>query len=179
MNQQLITKINGIDIVTVEHDGEIYVPIIPIREAIAANYASQFEKLQTDDIFSDSVVLLRGITAADGKQYETLCLPLRLVYLWLGTLNQMNVSADARENVRAYRLVCARVLYDHFAGAATRQQEQNQVERTLLDRKAAALESIAGHKKGIADDNAEIRKLDEQLLKLQSERLNPQRSLFS
>lgn len=32
--QQLISKINGVDIVTVDRDGEIFVPIKPICDAI-------------------------------------------------------------------------------------------------------------------------------------------------
>ncbi len=76
MKQQLITKINGADIVTVERDGEIFVPIKPICEAIMVNYTSQLEKLQSDDTFSGSTVPLRGIVAADGKEREMMCLPL-------------------------------------------------------------------------------------------------------
>lgn len=76
------------------------------------------------------------------------------------------------------RAECYDVLYDHFAGAAKRQQEQNRAEQDLLDRKATALESIASHKKAIAEDNAEIKKVNEQLSRLQSERLNPSPTLF-
>lgn len=174
----LITKINGVDIVTVERDGEIFVPVKPICEAITVNYTSQLEKLQSDVTFSTSTVPLRGIVAADGKEREMVCLPLWLVYLWLGTINPKNVDENVRPKVMMYRLECARVLYQHFAGAAKRQQQQNEAEKSLLERKATALEAISGHKKAISEEQSEIKRVDDQLAKLQSERLNPQPSLF-
>lgn len=70
MTQQLITKINGVDIVTVDCNGEIFVPIKPICQAVMVNYTTQLEKLQSDDTFSASTVPLRGIVAADGKECE-------------------------------------------------------------------------------------------------------------
>lgn len=87
MTQQLITKINGVDIVTVDCNGEIFVPIKPICQAVMVNYTTQLEKLQSDNTFSASTVPLRGIVAADEKAREMLCLTLWLVYLWLGTIN--------------------------------------------------------------------------------------------
>lgn len=35
MNQNLISKINGIDIMTVEKEGETYVPVKPICRALS------------------------------------------------------------------------------------------------------------------------------------------------
>ena len=72
MTQQLITKINGVDIVTVDCNGEIFVPIKPICQAVMVNYTTQLEKLQSDDTFSASTVPLRGIVAADEKEREML-----------------------------------------------------------------------------------------------------------
>lgn len=177
MSQTLISKINGVDIVTVERDGEIFVPIKPICEAIGIDFASQYRKLQSEDILSASVVIMTMV-AADDSSREMVCLPLKFIYGWLFTINPGKVAPEARETVSRYRRECYDVLYDHFAGAAKRQQEQNRAEQDLLDRKAAALDSIANHKKAIAEDNAEIKKVDEQLSRLQSERLNPAPTLF-
>lgn len=175
--QTLISKINGVEIVTVDRDGEILVPIKPICTALGIDDKRQREKIQDDEILS-SVGGLKPSTGADGKSYEMYCLPLKYVYGWLFTINPKNVAPEAREAVSRYRRECYDVLYDHFAGAAKRQQEQNRAEQDLLDRKAAALDSIANHKKAIAEDNAEIKKVDEQLSRLQSERLNPSPTLF-
>lgn len=171
MKEQLISKINGVDIVTVEQNGEVYVPIKPICAAIGVNYTTQLEKLQNDETFSSSVVPLRGITAADGKEYETLCLPLWLVYLWLGTINPRNVAEAVRQKVTGYRLECARVLYEHFAGGLRRQVETNEAEIALLKE----INSAIGEEK---EARTRRKRAEDKLDKLRAERLNPQPVLF-
>lgn len=178
MPQTLILKINGVDIVTVEQDGEIFVPIKPICEAIGIDVESQRDKIQADEILSSTAVLSTAV-AADGKEREMFCLPLRYIYGWLFTINPKNVTPDAREAVTRYRRECYDVLYAHFNESARRQQEQNRAEKALLDEKAQCLQVIAKSKECINTANGRIRKVDEQLAKLQDERLNPQPSLFS
>ena len=51
MQQQLISKINGVDIVTVERDGDVFVPIKPICVALGIEAAPQRDKLQKDEFF--------------------------------------------------------------------------------------------------------------------------------
>lgn len=84
--QTLISNINGVDIVTVDRDGEIFVPIKPICEAIGIDVESQRDKIQADEILN-SVAVFCTATGADGKQYEMHCLPLRYTYGWLFTIN--------------------------------------------------------------------------------------------
>ena len=47
--QQLISRINGVEILTVERDGEVYVPIKPICEAIGIDVDAQMENPGSDD----------------------------------------------------------------------------------------------------------------------------------
>ena len=69
MNNQIISKINGVDIVTVERDGEIFVPIKPICEAIGIDDRAQRDKIQSDEILGSTGVLSTSV-AADGKERE-------------------------------------------------------------------------------------------------------------
>lgn len=177
MSNQIISTINGAEIVTVDRDGEIFVPIKPVCDAIGIDAKAQRAKLQEDEFFASTGAIITSV-AADEKERDMYCIRLRDVYGWLATINPGKVAPEAREAVTRYRRECYDVLYDHFAGAAKRQQEQNRAEQDLLDRKATALESIASHKKAIAEDKAEIKKVDEQLSRLQSERLNPSPTLF-
>lgn len=166
-----ITKINGIDIVAVEKDGNIYVPIKPICQALGVNYTSQLDKLKSDETFSSSTIPLGGTVAADGKEREMICLPLLLVYLWLGTISPNNVSDQARAKVVAYRLECAHALYEHFTGSMRRTIETNNAEIELLKQINTA---IADEKEA----KTRKKKAEESLAKLRSERLNPQPTLF-
>ena len=176
--QTLISKINGLDIVTVERDGEIFVPIKPICAALGIEAAPQRDKLQNDEFFN-SVGTIIVSTGADGKSYDMYALPLKFIYGWLATINPGKLAPEAREAVTLYRRECYDVLYKHFNESARRQQEQNRAEKALLDEKAQCLRVIAKSKECINTANGRIRKVDEQLAKLQDERLNPQPSLFS
>lgn len=80
--QNFITRINGADIVTVDKDGETYVPIKPICEAIGVDAKSQRAKLQEDEFFA-SVGAIITSTGSDGKHYDMYCLRVRDVYGWL------------------------------------------------------------------------------------------------
>ena len=168
--QQLISKINGVDIVTVERDGEIFVPIKPICEAIGIDFATQYRKIQSEEIISATVVIMTMV-AADESSRDMVCLPLKYVYGWLFTINPGKVAPEAREAVSRYRRECYDVLYEHFAGSMRRTIETNNAEIALLQQINSAI-SDEKEAKG------RRKKAEEALGKLRAERLNPQPSLF-
>lgn len=178
MKQQSITRINGVDIVTVEENGAILVPIKPICTALGINAKAQRDKIHQDETL-ESVGVLSTPTGADGKQYEMFCLPLKYIFGWLFTIQPDRVAPDAREAVINYRRECYDVLYDYFSGGARRQQEMNLMEQELLGRKESLFCEIKDHKGAIGACNKAIDKIDIQLRQLQTERLNPQPSLFN
>lgn len=171
MSQQLITKINGIDIFTVEQDGEVFVPIKPICEAIGIDDRAQRDKIQSDEILASTGVLSTSV-AADGKEREMFCLPLRYVYGWLFTINPKNVAPEAREAVAKYRRECYDVLYEYFTGSMHRTIETNNAEIELLRQINSAItdEKEAKNRRKKAEDS---------LNKLRAERLNPVPTLFN
>lgn len=170
MQQNLITKINGVDIITVDYQGETYVRVKPICDALGISLERQREKIQSDDILSTTAAL-RGAVAADGKEREMLYLPLRYVYGWLFTINPKNVAPGAREAVTRYRRECYDVLYHHFTASMQRTIETNNAEIELLRQINSAI-SREKEAKG------RRRKAEEALGKLRAERLNPQPALF-
>lgn len=165
-----ITKINGVDIVAVEQDGEIFVPIKPICDAIGIDAKAQRAKLQEDEFFSSTGAIITSV-AADGKEREMFCLPLRYVYGWLATINPGKVADSAREAVIHYRRECYDVLYEHFTGSMRRTIETNNAEIELLQQINSAI-SDEKEAKG------RRKKAEEALDKLRTERLNPQPRLF-
>ena len=171
MNEKQITRINGVEILTVERNGEVYVPIKPICAALGVNYSTQLEKIQADETFSESTVPLRGMVASDGKAREMICLPLWLCFLWLGTINPKNVAESVRPAVISYRIECAKALYEHFSGSMRRTIETNKAEIELLQQINSA---ISDEK----DAKSRRKKAEEQLARLRAERLNPQPGLF-
>lgn len=170
MQSQFINKINGVDIVTVERDGEIFVPIKPICDAIGINADGQRIKLRDDEFFNSTTEII-SVVAADGKEREMYCIRLRDVYGWLATINPGKVATEAREAVSRYRRECYDVLYDHFTGSMRRTIETNNAEIELLKKINDAIteEKVAKSRR---------KKAEEALDKLRSERLNPLPSLF-
>ena len=136
--QTLISKINGVDIVTVERDGEIFVPIKPICEAIGIDVDAQRNKLNSDQFFNSTTAIIAAV-AADEKEREMYCIRLRDVYGWLATINPGKVAPEAREAVAVYRRECYDVLYEHFTGSMRRTIETNNPEIALLQQINSAI----------------------------------------
>lgn len=170
MENHFITKINGTDIVTVDRDGEVLVPIKPICDALGIEDAAQRVKIQNDDFLASTGSIIESV-AADGKTREMFALPLKFIYGWLATINPGKVAPEAREAVSRYRRECYEVLYDYFQRKARRATEQAQAEATLLAEKLSAEQSIKEYKH-------QIKGIDAKLAQLQSDRLNPQPTLF-
>lgn len=168
--QTLISKINGVDIVTVERDGEIFVPIKPICEAIGIDVDAQRNKLNSDQFFNSTAAIIAAV-AADEKEREMYCIRLRDVYGWLATINPGKVAPEAREAVAVYRRECYDVLYEHFTGSMRRTIETNNAEIALLQQINSAISEEKEAK-------TRRKKAEEALGKLRAERLNPQPSLF-
>lgn len=171
MNHQLISIINGVDIVTVERDGEIFVPIKPVCEALGIDAKAQRAKIQEDDFFASTGAIITSV-AADEKAREMFCIRLRDVYGWLATINPGKVAPEAREAVSRYRRECYDALYEHFTGSMRRTIETNNLEIDLLKQ---VNDAISREKAAKADR----KQAEDALTKLRSERLNPRPSLFS
>lgn len=170
MEQKIITKINGIEIVTVNQDGGTFVPIKPICTAIGIDFAAQYNKIQSDE-FLQPVIAIIATTGADGKTYDMVCLPLKYVYGWLATINPGKVAPDARETVTQYRRQCYDILYEHFTCSMKRTIETNNAEIELLRQ----INSAISDEKEARDRR---KKAEKDLDKLRAARLDPQPSLF-
>lgn len=170
MTQSIISKINGVDIVTVDKDGDIYVPIKPICDALGIDHSSQVKHIKRNYILASTMVTLTTV-AADEKEREILCLPVEFIYGWLFTIDAGQVAEARRESVAAYQLECHKALYEHFAGSLRRRVEENEAEIGLLREINAAI----GEEK---EAKARRRKAEEALDKLRSERFNPQPRLI-
>lgn len=170
MNQNSITRINGTEIVTVDREGESFVPIKPICDALGIDAKVQRRKLQDDEFFSSTGVIMTSV-GADNCTREMFALPLKYIYGWLATINPGKVAPEAREAVSKYRRECYEVLYEHFQLKARKATEQAQAEARLLQRKLE-------QEQAMKECRAEMKKIDADLAKLQEERLNPQPTLF-
>ncbi len=58
---------------------------------------------------------LMGTPSAGGQQ-ETFCLDLEVLPMWLATISETKVSAEAKPKIVRYQRECAKVLREHFFG---------------------------------------------------------------
>ena len=170
MNEKQLTRINGVEILTVDRDGEVYVPIKPICEALTLNVSGQIQSVKRHKILG-SVVCTVHTAGADGKQYEMSCLPLKYVYGWLFNIDTNQIAVDRSEKVERYQRECYDVLYDHFHTALQKQIRSNREELRLMNELNQT----------ISDGNrlkAHRKLLEEQLSRLRAERLDDSPTLF-
>lgn len=168
--QTFISKINGIDIVTVNQDGETYVPIKPICQALGIDFSAQYNKLQSDETLSSTIAII-AMVGADNKEREMVCLAVKFIYGWLFTINPGKVAPEAREAVTRYRRECYDVLYDHFAGSLRRRVEENEAE-------IKALQAVNEAIKGVKAAKAAQKEAEEHLDAIRKARLDTAPTLF-
>lgn len=168
--QTFISKINGVDIVTVNQDGETYVPIKPICQALGIDFSAQYNKLQSDETLSSTIAII-AMVGADNKEREMVCLAVKFIYGWLFTINPGKVAPEAREAVTRYRRECYDVLYDHFAGSMRRRVEENEAE-------IKALQAVNEAIKGVKAAKAAQKEAEEHLDAIRKARLDTAPTLF-
>ncbi|MEI7675910.1 MAG: phage antirepressor N-terminal domain-containing protein [Bacteroidales bacterium] len=169
MNEKTIALVNNVAIL-VSNDVEKLVPIKPICDALGIDYSRQLQKLKEDDFLSSTMGLVPTV-AADNKEREMVCLPLRYVFGWLFTINPKNVNPEAKEAVTRYRLECYDTLHNHFYGNLSKQIEANTREIELL-------EEINNYTEKKSLITSEIKERQSALAKIRAERLKNEPTLF-
>lgn len=94
-------------------DGRVWVSIRRVCEALGMAPQVQLRKLQDKPW---AVVTMMVMTGPDGKRYETSCLDLDSLPMWLATIDTRRVKGAAREKLVVYQKECARVLRAYFLG---------------------------------------------------------------
>lgn len=161
---------NGVSIPVATKDGQSYIPIKPICEAIGIKFQPQNDKLKEHPILC-SVVTIIVTTGADGKNYEMVCLSVKFIYGWLMTINPGKVAPEARRKVEAYTLECFEVLYNHFHSRLARQLDSNAAEIEQLK----ALNDAVSREKAAKADKA---KAEKALAHIRASRLDDEPTLF-
>lgn len=96
-----------------QEDGQIFVPIKPVCEALGIAHQVQQDVLKNHPIFG-STITLRVTVGGDEKQREMLCIPLKYAFGWLMGIDARLVKPDAYESVIKYQEAAYDALYDRF-----------------------------------------------------------------
>lgn len=127
-NAKEIAKVNNVAIMA-SNDPRQLVPIKPICDALGIDAKAQRNRIDRDEILNSTGVIMTSV-AADGKEREMYCIPLRYVFGWLFSIDTNRVDEEARSSVIKYKMQCYDVLYDHFSSYASfvNQKQKRQAE---------------------------------------------------
>lgn len=96
MNQVQTVQFHGQTVPVFTQNKINYVAMKPVCENIGLDWVSQYKKIQRNDILNSGMVIMT-IPAADGKSYETACLPLEYLNGWLFGIDAKRVKPEIRE----------------------------------------------------------------------------------
>ena len=158
--------------------GEQLVPIRPICNALGIDWATQWRRIQADEILSSTVAQWATV-GADGKSREMVCLPMKFVPGRLFQIDLSRIAEEARPAMLRYRWECYNALFDYFTGQTGRLVEQYRAETELLQQISDMKTRIAEVAEQHRSMKSECRSLEARLMDLQRERIDGQQRLFN
>jgi hypothetical protein len=165
-------EFNGKTLYFLSKDGEYWIALKPICEALSVNFSRQLRTLKEDPILSQ-LWSLQTMVGADGKIRKMASLPEKWIYGWL-----MGIQSASPELLE-YKKLCYEVLNAYFHGTITGRKE-------LLTQKAKAqvemdeVMNTLGPDLALKYDRAKRRRdqITAELRKLDQEVINEEFNLF-
>lgn len=105
--------INEVKFMCPLEDGQVFVPIKPLCEALGIDNKSQQEAVKNHPIWGSTMVL-KTTVGGDEKQREMLCIPLKYAFGWLMGIDARLVKPEAYDSVVRYQEAAYEALYDRF-----------------------------------------------------------------
>jgi hypothetical protein len=115
-------------------DDVAYVPLRKLTDFLGLNWSGQYLRIQRNEVLVRHVRRV-AMTAADGKQYEMLCLALEFLPGWLFGVTASRVRKELRDKLIRYQEECFRVLWRAF---------QVEVLQQVPSAPSTALEHVRG-----------------------------------
>lgn len=113
MNELVTINFHGSDIIAIEKDGEILVPMKRICENLSLDWESQRKRINRDSVLSSSTAMMAVETEA-GKR-EIICLPLKYLNGFLFGIDDSRIQdPEIKAKIIMYKQECYNVLYNHF-----------------------------------------------------------------
>lgn len=117
MSQLVPVTFDGDTLLCVRRDdGGVWVSVRRVSEALGIDAKSQRERLQQESWVVGGFLPL---IAANGITYQTYCIDLECLPMWLATITASRVSPHVRPKLERYQRECARILAGYFFGQST------------------------------------------------------------
>jgi hypothetical protein len=105
-------EFNGKTIYFLAKDGQYWVAIKPICDALNVDYNRQFQNLKQHPTYAQ-LFAIQQMVGADNKLRKMASLPERYIYGWIS-----NIRSKSPELIK-YQLLCCDILYSYFHGKIT------------------------------------------------------------
>ncbi|MCO5268503.1 MAG: phage antirepressor N-terminal domain-containing protein [Brumimicrobium sp.] len=140
MTHTKFLQFNGRTIWFTNKDGENWIAIKPICEALGVNYVGQYKKLTEDKFYTDALYKTTMRDSKNRKQ-EMVCISEKSVYGWIASINSPN------EEFWQYKRTCYDILYQHFKGVITGRRELLEEKITIRDEMQLLKEELQDNEK--------------------------------
>lgn len=115
-NIKKFLEFNGKVIYFLGKEGQYWIALKPICEALNVQYERQFKNAQKHVLWGQ-LLSKQTMVGADGKLRKMVCLPERYIYGWI-----FQIRSESKE-LLAYQKQCCDVLFDYFHGTITGRKE--------------------------------------------------------
>lgn len=123
-------EFNGRRLSVLSKDGQWWIAVKPICEALGVEYTRTFKNIKEDEILSE-LLAEQPMVGADKKVRNMVCLPEKFIYGWLFSIRSESPA------LKEYKRKCYEVLYNHFHGAMTDRvnvlSERDRIDLRILE----------------------------------------------
>ena len=113
--QEVVPFYSDALLVALAPDGNLYVALRPITEALGLAPNGQRARIQRDPFLAEGTQTLR-MTGADGRQRAMFALRVALLNAWLLNVDTGRVRSELQATITRYKRECAQVLWRYFQG---------------------------------------------------------------
>lgn len=134
----------------VQEGDSVYVSIRRVCEALGIQTTRQISKLRAEPW---AVVHEMCMTGPDGRNYDTSCISLDSLPMWLAGIKSGKVREEVRPKLIAYQKECARVLRDYFfrGGAVNPRATESQLEEL-----SKRIDQVLGENRTLVSSNEKL-----------------------
>jgi hypothetical protein len=119
MSKITVIDFHGHPLYTFEQDGQVYVVMRPIADALGLEWSAQYRRIQRDDVLTCVAIMATQILPGDDQLREVMALPIDFMNGWLFGITASKIRPEYREPLIQYKRESYRVLYEYWHGKQT------------------------------------------------------------
>lgn len=119
MSKITVIDFHGHPLYTFEQNGQVYVVMKPIAEALGLEWSAQYRRILRDEVLSVVAIMATQVLPGDDQIREVMALPIDFMNGWLFGITASKIRLEYREPLIQHKRECYRVLFEHWHGKQT------------------------------------------------------------